>query len=182
MNKLAILIGAGAAFVATSALAAGNANNNNMYVNVNGGVVFLGGDASDSHNTGWNAGAAVGYQWNQFRFEGAFNWLRNSGNLTGISLHLNQYLFMANAYYDIAMGGPVTPYVGVGAGVDHSTATGFNAGSHFAAQGIVGLNYNINSKVSIGADYHFVWVKTDDGSSSMRNNLINANLAYHFAV
>ena len=77
--------------------------------------------------------------------------------------YLRTYGAMINAFYDINLGGPVTPYVGAGvgygwndwnrvrgsvtSGANSATATVNSVGGALAYQGIVGVSYSLASMV-----------------------------------
>jgi|SRR3989339_572860 len=192
MKKILILAAAG--LLSSAALASTtNTNNllNHLYVNGNLGLNMIGG-AKNDYDTGWGLGVAVGrYITPHFRAEGAFNYLRNGTSNSSldetIDAHLNQYVFMANGYYDFNSINGFLPYAGGGLGIDHATSSVSSLGvihgkvsgegTNFAIQGIVGFDYPINKNVVLGANYHLMPVFASD---TLFNNLINFSITYKF--
>ncbi|HXP97597.1 MAG TPA: OmpA family protein, partial [Telmatospirillum sp.] len=120
----------------------------------------------------------VGYGFGPVRVEGELGWRANGvdkvkqpftsaagkGSLDAASA-------MANVYYDFATGTPVTPFLGLGAGVVDISAdkirangTTFSNDDHYAPayQGIAGVSYAIDNNLSLKADYRYL--RTADGS------------------
>lgn len=210
MNKL--LIVAAASLISVSAFAAAQ-NNSGVYVNINGGANIYSNSKSDFeplNRTGWDIGGALGYRFNDnVRAEAQFTYLRNTGDdqigyipvdffqyapasLTDIAR--NQYVYLANLYYDFGCFNNFVPYVGVGAGLarvnDHAKLNAFGLSktldesqNNFAAQGTLGINYLINEHVALGVNYRFlpVFVSGDDNDNkNIYNNLFGASLTFSF--
>jgi outer membrane protein OmpA-like peptidoglycan-associated protein len=121
---------------------------------------------------------------------------RKAGNRLDGDLDILSY--MVNAYVDIPTGGPLTPYIGVGAG----GATIWNSGTAgvfgsvddsdtvFAYQGIAGLAYRLSPEVSIKADYRYfatteATFATSSGvsqSSDFDSHTFMVGFTYHFGT
>ncbi len=198
MNKLLIATAASVVF-AGSAIAGGYdqtqpasaQSDNNMYVSGLGGVTIpMGrfaattGSNPGGAKVGFGLGAAVGYQFSQFRVEGAFNWFRNSINTKVVDGHCNSYLYTVNGLYDFNLDSSVTPYVGLGLGaltlsyVPKSGSSSSKTG--FAVQGIIGATYKLSDNLGLGAEYHLVYSRVD--GDNLYTNLIAARINYSFAV
>lgn len=120
--------------------------------------------------TGWVVRGNFGYAYsNGFRteLEGSYSAsdvdsIKGAANGSGDS---DAYALMVNGLYDINLGWAVTPYVGVGVGAARVGADGASpvGGSSindksvdFAYQGIAGLAFPINEKLSLTADYRYI--------------------------
>jgi outer membrane protein OmpA-like peptidoglycan-associated protein len=84
--------------------------------------------------------------------------------VAGAGGSVNVWSGMVNALYDINLGWPVTPYVGVGAGYARIKAKNINVSgaqvmddsdNQFAYQGIVGASYAITPNLKLGLDYRY---------------------------
>jgi OmpA-OmpF porin, OOP family len=86
-------------------------------------------DRQVNFNSGFNAGARLGYMWGPWRFEGEYSYRNNDVSNSGTgavgrngsafvesngSAHSNA--IMANVLYDFTFGWPVTPHIGGGIG------------------------------------------------------------------
>jgi OOP family OmpA-OmpF porin len=125
--------------------------------------------------SGYNIGGHVGYDFGAFRLEAEIVYRDNdidsirSGGvlLPGATGNLNSLAGMLNAYYDIELGWPLVPYIGVGIGYGRFTADGINAGGgspasglndeddRFAYQAMAGLSYWITPAVALSVDYRY---------------------------
>ncbi|MCW2247521.1 outer membrane protein OmpA-like peptidoglycan-associated protein [Azospirillum fermentarium] len=71
--------------------------------------------------------------------------------------------FMGNVLYDIDTGTPITPYIGVGAGIAQVKATGDDGAGYrfsdtdwvFAYQGIAGVSYSFTNNLAATLDYRY---------------------------
>lgn len=77
-----------------------------------------------------------------------------------ISGELSSLAFMANGYYDMALGGPVRPYLGLGVGlanVEVSDSDTFNDADDdvFAYQAMVGLGFAASDAVTLQLGYRY---------------------------
>ncbi len=148
------------------------------YVGVHGGIAIL---SSDGWNVGPDVGGQVGYKIGNVRVEGAFSYYSNSTDFLGDNIVLHMTTLMANGYYDFNFGSRVIPFVGAGIGWLHawlSDSVGLVVpdDNEFAYQGIAGLNFQINDRLTFGLSYHYLgW---SDGGG--HQNLVEASLNYAF--
>lgn len=145
------------------------------YAGLLGGVNLLQKDHHHGHNidykTGYAVGGVVGYAFcDDIRVEAEVTYRRN--NVKEVSFgdehvkggHRRSISAMANALYDVELGYPVTPYIGVGVGADWDRLATNATESHrnsrkvrFAAQAIAGVTYPVCDNVGISVDYRFHW-------------------------
>jgi outer membrane protein OmpA-like peptidoglycan-associated protein len=130
-------------------------------------------------DSGFAAGARVGYEWGPWRFEEEYVYRRNGlnsintlgVNIPGASGNRQSHAFMTNILYDIDLGRlglqlpiSVTPHIGAGIGavnlIDRASATGL--GRFFddddwrlGYQAIGGVRYNINPSLALDLDYRY---------------------------
>ena len=161
---------------------------NGVYMSIEGGATFLsdmsakepvsnnGASTTTYHptfsfDTGWAVLATVGYEWQQWRFEGEAGYRHNKidriqfshGPGTGGD-DVNQLTLMANMLYDIPLGDRFSASVGGGVGFDRVKfewpGFGPNGWSddewRFAWQGIAGLNYAISPECELFVDYRYL--------------------------
>ena len=152
-----------------------------MYLGVRGGATWLdessvssaspgGPSGTLEFENGYNVGGFVGWDLGMFRLEGEVSYRQNdldsirSGgvNATGVGGDASTLAFMMNAYYDINLGGPLTPYIGAGIGIARYSAdfraTGIridDEDTKLAYQGIVGLSYQLTDSLALSADYRY---------------------------
>jgi opacity protein-like surface antigen len=123
-------------------------------------------------SAGYNVGVRGGYQLGPWRFEEEYSYRKN--NLAefgaddatyGVSGNRHTHSIMTNVLYDVAIGWPVTPHIGVGIGamnvVDELRVSGrgpaFNDSNwQFAYQAIVGVRYDINPVFALDLDYRYL--------------------------
>jgi OOP family OmpA-OmpF porin len=123
---------------------------------------------NQSFNSGFNAGARAGYQWGPWRFEGEYSYRQNAGNATALGARLNGTFdtnsFSANGIYDLDIGWPLTPHVGMGIGASWLTGSldvpGFGnisktSGAAFTYQAIAGARYMITPNLAFDLDYRY---------------------------
>jgi|GEM_PF-1441601 len=131
---------------------------------------IFGREVDSQWKTGWGALAALGYRWSpRFRTE-----LEGSERMAKVTTFNDvapwagkqwDNSVMVNGFYDVDLGGPVTPYVGVGLGL-----TELSWGSNFRVptqavptvydgedtqvgwQAIAGVSYAVTPKVSLALD------------------------------
>lgn len=219
MFNFKYLVGGAALALATSALAGGPepvpaapapADNSGFYINANGGLNLRSDfSGNDWNKWGWNAGAAVGYHFNNnLRVEVAGNYWRHA-----VRSNIQQFVdfigvrapafqmttLMGNVYYDFDFGSSFVPYIGAGLGWAHqwigqTTFQGVQLSAsrsqnQFAIQGIVGLDYKITDHVRIGLNYHLMGFagKNNDWNhpnqirfSNNVENQFNLGLSYYF--
>jgi OOP family OmpA-OmpF porin len=129
--------------------------------------------------TGIAGTAAVGYGFgNGLRTELELG--QRAGSVSGTtgttSGRLDVTSLMGNVLYDIATGGAVIPYLGVGAGgarvrakdigPDLGNATISGSDNVFAYQGIAGLDFRIDDNMALGASYRYFATQSASISSS----------------
>lgn len=111
-------------------------------------------------DTGFGIGTAVGYDFvgSSLRLEGEMVYRYNRATVSSPSLpgfapksDVDSIAYMANAYYDIETNSPITPYVGVGAGL--VDIDGID--TVFAYQGLAGLAYSLNNESEIYGGYRY---------------------------
>jgi len=98
--------------------------------------------------------------------------------------------FMGNVLYDVNVGMPFTPYIGVGAGlaeVRHSLNGVSDKDWVFAYQGIVGASYAVTDNVAVTLDYRYFATQDPEfdlgpvtSKGEYRNHTILAGLRYSF--
>ena len=121
-----------------------------------------------SFNDGFNVGARLGYQWNQWRFEGEYSYRQNTSNATTFGSRINGTLdsnsIMFNALYDFNIGWPVTPHIGFGLGGSslngnfNSPLLGYRSKTSdvvFAYQAIAGIRYLMTPNIALDLDYRY---------------------------
>ena len=133
--------------------------------------------------TGFTGGAALGYA---FPFglwaEGEFGFIHapvHSDGGVDTDGSFNNYLFMANAYYDFKLFGPIKPYVGcgVGAAIVHEDWEAFSdrlgrfftvdeTRTEFAWQGRAGIAYELTRQLDVSLGYRFVHVAGGDDTAN----------------
>jgi outer membrane protein OmpA-like peptidoglycan-associated protein len=152
-----------------------------FYIGVEGGANWLLNNNSYVMDTGWVAGGKVGYDFVGPRVEVEGLYHSNTG--TGVVLfptgfanvrgRVDQVSIMGNLLYDFNAWGPITPYIGAGAGVALVDATiqGCNlCSTQFAYQGILGLAYNWDS-VRIGVEGRY-YGTTNQNLAYVNNNIM----------
>lgn len=124
-------------------------------------------------DSGFAAGARVGYEWGPWRFEEEYVYRSNDLDrlsvagfkLPGVSGGRQTHAVMTNVLYDVNLGWPVTPHVGVGIGavdiIDHAKVAGFGRlfndnDWQFGYQAIAGLRYNVTPNIAFDLDYRYL--------------------------
>jgi len=159
-----------------------------------------------SFDTGWALLGTVGFEWDQWRFEGEVGYRYNNvdtfvfsgGPVTSDtgSINLSELTLMANVLYDIPLGRRFSLSVGAGIGVDRASFDwpGFGGGGfrdeswRFAEQGIVGLNYAFDGGCEAFIDYRYLHVDGPTFShgvyeldfDSLDKQSATIGLRYHF--
>ena len=131
-------------------------------------------------NTGWAVMGAVGYAFDKnWRSELELGFRRNdidtlrggggnAGNVSASSL-------MGNLLYDFDTGSKWTPYLGVGIGAVRYKANGLqptgttnlnDSDTKLAAQGILGIAYDVSQSTQLFLDYHYLQSRDPSVSSS----------------
>ena len=111
-----------------------------------------------------------------------------SGNTFEIDdAHVKQEIALANLWVDLPVGGVVTPYLGGGAGLAHSSFNDEDK-SRFVWQAGAGVAVAVSRSISLTADYRHRQVAAttfeEDGESvrvgKLKTNLFTAGLRFHF--
>ena len=159
-------------------------SNPSFYVGAEGGLNWLLNDNAHSFDTGFAAGGVAGYDFVGLRLELEAVYRGNNGRSGfGNSGTFNQLAVMANGYYDFLPGAILTPYVGAGLGmafVDSSLNGCSLCSTEFAYQGIVGIGWNVDSRLRINLDgrYH----GTTGGDLPFQNNDITTMLSVSYKL
>ena len=194
---------AAAALVALPVMAQAQTPSAGFYIGAEGGLNWMlntnAGAFNISPQTGWAAGAVVGYDFvgPRVELEGVFR--QNPSNVNGpvpwgfanSSRNINQLGIMANLLYDFAPGAVITPYIGAGAGIGF--VDGFNAwgdrtdlsNTVFAYQGIIGLGWNVDQNFRINLDGRYYGTtnpNTAFGSYSNNNFSVMLGLQVKFGA
>jgi OOP family OmpA-OmpF porin len=125
------------------------------------------------YDSGFNAGARLGLQWNNWRLEEEYNYRENNNShfdvggmtLSPVTGNRHSHAIMTNVLYDIPLGWPVTPHIGAGIGaleVVDRVKTGVNGVNLIninwlaGYQAIAGLRYDFNPNISFELDYRYL--------------------------
>lgn len=185
-----MLLGGGALLLVAQPAMAQQAQEKYPYVSLRGGVSMaeksrLEGEGSpfaghSSHDTGWAAGVALGYNFGGVRLEAELSRHENGVDDFGIENAAGFALvpgtneadsgktratnLMANLYYDIDFGMPLKPYLGFGMGASRVNFNNYRTGAAaflddsktvFAYQGIAGMRYEISRQLDLTVDYRY---------------------------
>jgi outer membrane protein OmpA-like peptidoglycan-associated protein len=186
MKKFSIAAAA-AAVIALPATSQAQGQASGFYIGAEGGLSWLlnttvisntttsGGSLNAvqvTPQTGWMVGGVIGYDFVGPRVEIEAIFRQGSANVSVVgagsfSDQISQVGVLANVLYDFLPSSPVTPYVGVGAGLGFVTAS-----TVFAYQGIVGVAWNAdqNFRVSLDGRYYGTTNPTLNGVSWTNNN------------
>ena len=167
--------------------------------------------ATSEFDSGFVAGARLGYEMGPWRFEGeyayrrnelnSFNWAPAGGNIAGVGGNRQSHALMANLLYSFNLGWPfpLTPHIGGGVGAVHLTdeaaAPGFgkfldDSGWQFGYQGIAGVRYHIRPNVALDLEYRYfatteatfrVAGRADTYRTGYDTHNLMASLVYRFA-
>jgi len=166
-------------------------------INVNSDMEF---------DTGFLLGAAVGYDYGQFRFEGEFGYRShtidkwkditingmNFGDASGDG-DVTTLSFLVNGFVDFPSNGPLTPYVGGGIGfatIDmndleiENVRIGDDSDTVFAYQLAAGIAYAVNPYMSVDLGYRFFATadpQFDDFDAEAEYDSHNISLAVRFS-
>lgn len=129
---------------------------------------------------GWLGGVAVGgkTKWARAELEVSY---RNNDIDGAAGGDVDSVAGMANAYYDLENDTRFTPYIGAGIGIAHvdfDTAGG-DESTEFAYQGIAGVNYAIDARWHVGAEYRY-FATTEVDSTDYDNHAVVGNVRYQF--
>ncbi|HJQ57413.1 MAG TPA: OmpA family protein [Vineibacter sp.] len=144
-----------AALVAAPVAAHAQAGLPGFYVGLEGGVNFLDLPRVGGEKIGFGIGGVIGYDFvgPRVELEGVYRY----NKVRGVSV--DQFGGFVNFLYDFALGSPLSPHLGIGAGINYVEARAGGASASitkFAMQGIAGVKYAFPSGVFISADYKFV--------------------------
>ena len=141
-------------------------------------------------NSGFNAGARLGYEWGAWRFEEEYSYRRNNvpGNfalfglpINGISGNRHTNSIMTNVLYDFTVGWAITPHFGAGIGAvqisDGVRLPGIGQFINdsiwaFGYQAIAGLRYNLSPTLTLDFDYRYL------ATTQPSLRIANTNLRY----
>jgi len=134
--------------------------NPGVYFGVEGGLNWLFNTTilgqGVSPNTGWAAGAKIGYDFIGPRVELEGIYRENTyGNFfpgQALSGKAGQVALMANVLYDFNAGGTIVPYIGAGAGIGWVDSTWSIGSTVFAYQGILGIGWNATENLRFNLD------------------------------
>ena len=161
-----------------------------VYIGAQGGLNWLLNNNSYIMDTGWAAGGKIGYDFvgPRVEVEGMYHSNTGSGVVAfpngwaNVRGRVDQVSVMGNLLYDFTAWGPITPYIGAGAGIAFvdSTIQGCNlCSTQFAYQGIVGFAYNMDAfRIGLEGRYYGT---TNGGLAYQNNNLMALlSLSYKF--
>ena len=177
-------------------------NSHGIYVKGFGGVNLLHNPkwhhAKYRTNTGFVAGAALGYHFRPLKVEGEFSYRRNDVNRLTIealnidaSGHIEQWCGLGNVLLEVPLGSCFAPYIGVGAGYRHSKpGVNFDERSDISVQSfidsadewgvyqaIAGFNFAVSNCIRVAVDYRYLdgWSRTD-----CQNHTVALNATFQF--
>jgi OmpA-OmpF porin, OOP family len=121
-------------------------------------------------NAGYNLGARGGYRLGSWRFEEEYSYRHNNvaeyGEASiGVNGARRTQSILTNLIYDVDVGWPVTPHIGVGIGAMNvsdrlsvpATAVFLSdSGWQFGYQAIAGMRYDLNALLSLDLDYRYL--------------------------
>jgi OmpA-OmpF porin, OOP family len=122
-------------------------------------------------DSGFAAGARIGYEEGNWRFEAEYAYRRNAldrvtvggASFDDLSGSRRAHAFLANLIYGIDFGWPVKPHIGGGIGgvylQDRANLPGVialrDSGWEIGYQGIAGLRYDITHNIAVDLDYRY---------------------------
>jgi OOP family OmpA-OmpF porin len=213
--SMRITLAAGACLAVVAAMSAGDARAQTFYLGGQAGWNVLEDQTGrvagfpstrGRFDSGFAVGARAGYEWGPWRFEEEYayrsndlNRLNIAGfNIPGVSGSRSSHAIMTNVLYDINLGYPVIPHVGVGIGavniIDHARINGIGVVTddsdwQFGYQAIGGLRYNVTPNIALDLDYRYLG--TTDATfrvpgtgikytSGYTNHTLMAGMVYRF--
>ncbi|HTV87959.1 MAG TPA: OmpA family protein [Stellaceae bacterium] len=173
---------AGACLAATIGLSVAPAAAQTLYLGAEGGWSVLPNQSDHasglptahvSYNSGFAAGARIGYEWGPWRFEEEYIYHGNDlarfhiggTDIGGASGSRDSHAAMTNLLYDLNFGWPVTPHIGAGIGavdvIDHANLPGLGVTLNddnwqFGYQAIAGVRYNMTPNIALDLDYRYL--------------------------
>jgi outer membrane protein OmpA-like peptidoglycan-associated protein len=174
---------------------------------IGGGGIYHDTESSDTHfnhnknevefDNGWGGEGSAGYEFDSgFRLEGEAAYLRSDldkikGGIGGAHGSLQDTDLTLNALYDFHTGTILTPYIGMGGGLDLINASGIGTFADggtlndnqmvFVWQAIVGVAAQIDQHWAVTADYRFIDT-TDPRFQSSSGNNTTMEIASHNIV
>ncbi len=146
-------------------------------------------------NKGYNGSLAVGYRWDDFRFEleGSYGQLAEVKGTVPAAItvapgyrlpgKVTMMTAMAGAYYDMQVTDIYQPYVGLGLGAAHvrnkSSALLVDTGTSPAGFLEAGLNMRLAEGVSVAPAYRYLRVRGDD-HADLATHIIKVGLRVSF--
>lgn len=208
MNYKSLILASALASVLAVPAFAGEVESGNNYARLSAGAIIpedINGTAGATavklrFDTGWTVSGAVG-TWldDNVAIEGELGYLSSDfkdGTAAGVTVAIDgkfeSTLLMANLNYHFAgKKAAFDPYVGVGAGaafskIDINSVGGVpinqsDTSTDAAAQATAGLNYNVDSGVSLGVQYRYLYTDTGgNGSDAFTAHNLTANVTFAF--
>ncbi|TWT10118.1 OmpA family protein [Reyranella sp. CPCC 100927] len=175
-------LGAIAAATLVAAPLAANAQTVNMpgfYVGLAGGANFMNFSTlgKTKEKVGFAAGGVVGYDLVGPRVELEFLYRQNKNK--GVGKNMYQYTPMVNVLYDFIPDSMITPYLGVGAGVNFWEYSHVST-QDLAVQGIAGIGLRLADGFFANLDYRFM--NTFAKGKDFRNHTALVTLGYKFGA
>ena len=181
-----IAVAGGASLVATIFLSIVPAQTETLYFGGSAGWTLLQNQKIEAaglptttarFDSGFAAGARIGYEEGSWRFEAEYTYRRNEldkvtvggASLGGVDGSRQAHAFLANLIYEIDFGWPVKPHIGGGIGgvylKDKASVPGIvtlnDNGWEIGYQGIAGLRYDVTRNIAVDLDYRY-FATTDD--------------------
>ena len=176
-----IAVAGGVALAASLVLSVAPARAETLYFGGEGGWTLLQDQkisaaglpaATESFNSGFAAGARIGYEEGPWRFEFEYAYRRNDADritiggatIGGLGGSRQSHGFLANLIYEADFGWPVKPHIGAGIGgaylTDKASAPGigtfFNGNTwEIGYQAIGGLRYDLTPNIAVDLDYRY---------------------------
>lgn len=176
----------------------------NVYINAHGGFSLLN-DSNPYYTSGWDAGGALGYRFDNIRFEVEGTYVQHSvrsvlatpnffiiNGGTGLFNTLQVVNVFGNIYYDFDFGNRLIPYLGAGIGWEKSWSNLMisgnpnilvnrpwnldNDGTTF--QGIAGLDYAVTENLRMGVNYTATWLTEPNFNRLIRDRVITDRVFY----
>jgi outer membrane protein OmpA-like peptidoglycan-associated protein len=178
-----IAVAVGACLAAMIGLSVARAPAQTLYLGGEGGWSVLpnqtdrfGAGIPNAHvryDSGFAAGARIGYELGPWRFEAEYIYHGNDldhfslggADIAGATGSRDSHAAMANLLYDIDLGWPVTPHIGAGVGavdvMDHAKLPGLGVTLNddswrFGYQAIAGLRYSVSPHLALDFDYRYL--------------------------
>lgn len=132
--------------------------------------------------------AGLEYAYRSYDFDSkAFN---SSGvSISTLERTVNVHTGLVNAYYDFDIGMAIKPYLGAGIGAAYiSSSLDSGDNTFFAAQGIGGLEYQVDNTTSLYADYRYTYIDASyrvtapgiSNSTDLSSNNATVGLRFRF--